>query len=146
MNAVLPSDQFADIDLSGPRFREAGDVTLDLFHRDGRVEDLWLGLQPRDFALLWRLAQRPGEPVAPSQLVAEAWRLHAEPACHSLAGHLARVRAKLESVGLAQLVRTNGAGEYFLDVPPAPNVSRAGEQRGGDGALDRGGRIGQSPG
>lgn len=118
MNAVLPSDQFADIDLNGPRFREAGDVTLDLFHRDGRVEDCWLGLQPREFALLWRLAERPGEPVPPPQLLAEAWRLHAEPACHSLAAHLARICAKLEGVGLARLVRTNDAGDYFLDAPP----------------------------
>ena len=37
------------------RYRDAGPVVLDLFHRDGRIERQWLGLHPREFALLWRL-------------------------------------------------------------------------------------------
>ncbi len=43
-----------------PRFRHLGDLTLDLFHHDGRVEDCWLALDPAEFELLWRLAKEPG--------------------------------------------------------------------------------------
>lgn len=42
-----------------PRFRDLGDLTLDLFHHDGRVEDRWLALDPAEFELLWRLANAP---------------------------------------------------------------------------------------
>ncbi len=60
MNAIPDQDRFPRSDVTIPRFREAGDVTLDLAHRDARVEDRWLALHPREFALLWRLAERPG--------------------------------------------------------------------------------------
>lgn len=118
MNAIPGADQFPEHGLMIPRFREAGDVTLDLFHRDGRVEDRWLALHPREFALLWRLAEQPGERITRQQLLAEVWRIHFEPETNSVAVHVARVRAKLESVGLARMIATHPDGGYFLDVPP----------------------------
>jgi len=51
---------FADGETVLPRFRHIVDLTLDLMHHDGRVEDLWLHLEPDEFALLWRLARQPG--------------------------------------------------------------------------------------
>lgn len=117
MNAIPSPDQFPDSEAMMPRFREAGDVTLDLFHRDGRVVDSWLGLHPREFALLWRLAQQPGERITRRQLLAEVWRIHFEPETNSVAVHVARVRAKLEPFGLARLIGTHPEGGYFLDAP-----------------------------
>lgn len=117
MNAI---PQFPDSDTLIPRFREAGDVTLDLFHRDGRVEDRWLGLHPREFELLWRLAEQPGERMTRQQLLADVWRIHFEPETNSVAVHVARVRAKLESFGLAKMLVTHPEGGYFLDTPPGP--------------------------
>jgi DNA-binding response OmpR family regulator len=144
MNAILSSDQFPASDVMIPRFREAGDVTLDLFHRDGRVVDLWLGLHPREFALLWRLAQQPGERMTKRQLLAEVWRIHFEPETNSVAVHVARVRAKLEPFGLARLIQTHPGGGYFLDAPPAAGLAcHAGADAGlaprgaGHGAADR---------
>jgi DNA-binding response OmpR family regulator len=119
MNAVPAPRQFPASDVMIPRFREAGDVTLDLLHRDGRVDDRWLALHPREFALLWRLAQQPGERITRQQLLAEVWRIHFEPESNSVAVHVARVRAKLEPFGLARLIGTHPDGGYFLDVPPA---------------------------
>lgn len=52
---------FADGETTLPRFRHVGDLTLDLMHHDGRVEDRWLALEPEEFALLWRLARDPGQ-------------------------------------------------------------------------------------
>jgi DNA-binding response OmpR family regulator len=125
VNASPPFGHFPDHDVMIPRFREAGDVTLDLFHRDGRVDDRWLALHPREFALLWRLAEQPGEPITRQQLLAEVWRIHFEPETNSLAVHVARVRAKLEPFGLARLIGTHPGGGYFLDAPPAPRLLRA---------------------
>lgn len=117
MNAVPAPRQFPGSDEMIPRFREAGDVTLDLFHRDGRVDDRWLALHPREFALLWRLAEQPGERITRQQLLAEVWRIHFEPESNSVAVHVARVRAKLEPFGLVRLIGTHPDGGYFLDVP-----------------------------
>lgn len=104
-----------------PRFREAGDVTLDLLHRDGRVEDRWLSLHPREFELLWRLAQEPGKRVSKRQLLADVWRISFEPETNSVAVHVARVRAKLHPFGLARILATHPEGGYYLDAPPGPS-------------------------
>jgi two-component system, OmpR family, response regulator len=126
VNAVPSPDQFPHSEAMIPRFREAGDVTLDLFHRDGRVVDSWLGLHPREFALLWRLAEQPGERITRRQLLAEVWRIHFEPETNSVAVHVARVRAKLEPFGLARLIGTHPEGGYFLNAPRAPGSSTIG--------------------
>lgn len=105
-----------------PRFIEAGDVTLDLFHRDGRVEDRWLHLHPREFELLWRLAQNPGERLTRKQLLADVWRIDREPGTNSVAVHVARVRSKLDHFGLGRMLVTHPQGGYFLDAPPGPSM------------------------
>lgn len=120
MNQPAAQPLFPDDDTLIPRFREAGDVTLDLFHRDGRVEDRWLGLHPREFALLWHLAQFPGEVFTQRQLLADVWRVNFEPETNRVAVHVARVRAKLSTFGLSHIVATHCDGGYFLDTPPGP--------------------------
>jgi DNA-binding response OmpR family regulator len=117
-----PHNLFPSSDTLIPRFREAGDVTLDLFHRDARVDDRWLGLHPREFELLWRLAEQPGKQLTRRQLLADVWRISFEPETNSLAVHVARVRAKLEPFGLARIVATHPEGGYFLDTPPGPSA------------------------
>lgn len=117
MNAPLASDEFSDRFLVCPRFREAGDVTLDRFHHDGRVDDRWLNLQPGEFALLWRLAARPAERLSENQLRSEAWPVAHDPEIDGIATHVAGLRAKLEPSGLAQLIGTDCDGRYFLDLP-----------------------------
>ncbi len=105
-----------------PRFREVGEVTLDLFHRDGRVDDRWLGFHPREFELLWRLAETPGERLTRRQLLSEVWRINHEPNTNSVAVHVARVRAKLGQCGLANMVVTHPDGGYYLEVPIDPSA------------------------
>ena len=115
---------FPDEDALIPRFREAGDVTLDLFHRDGRVDDRWVGFHPREFELLWRLAQQPGVRISRRELLADVWRIHFEPETNSVAVHVARVRSKLEPFGLAGILATHPEGGYFLNAPPGPSDFR----------------------
>jgi DNA-binding response OmpR family regulator len=124
VNLTRSFDEKRDKDEIMPRFREIGDVTLDLLHRDGRVEDSWLGLHPREFELLWRLALQPGKPVSKQTLLNDVWRITHEPSTNSLAVHVARVRAKLEPFGLSHLLATHPGGGYFIDVPANPGVFR----------------------
>lgn len=126
MISTDPPNLFPDSDALIPRFREIGDVTLDLVHRDGRVEDRWLNLHPREFELLWRLAQQPGERVTRKQLLTDVWRINFEPATNSLAVHVARVRAKLAPFGLSAIVATHPDGGYYCDAPPGPSAFASG--------------------
>ena len=95
-----------------PRLRTAGPLTLDLFHRDARAGDRWLALHPREFALLWRLAEQPGETVGRATLLREVWRLEFEPGTNSIEVHVSRLRAKLALAGIRDLVETARTGGY----------------------------------
>jgi DNA-binding response OmpR family regulator len=117
MNSLAADHFFPSSDTMIPRFRDAGEVTLDLFHRDGRVDDRWLGFHPREFELLWRLAEEPGKRVSKRQLLAEVWRINFEPETNSVAVHVARVRSKLEPVGMSRILATHPEGGYYLDAP-----------------------------
>lgn len=116
-----------------PRRRAHGRLLLDLLLRDGWVGERRLGLHPREFALLWRLAEAPGEPVAADALLSEVWQLNFRPETNSLAVHVCRLRAKLAVAGLAQIVRTTLSGGYVLAIDPS---SPAIPLRPGETALD----------
>ncbi len=122
MNSIAAYNLVPDEDALIPRFREAGDITLDLFHRDGRVADRWLGLHPREFELLWRLSEQPGVPMTRRQLLADVWRITIEPETNSVAVHVARVRAKLQVFDLEAILVTHPDGGYLLDVPSDPGA------------------------
>lgn len=115
---------WADTNTLMPRFLEAGDITLDLFHRDGRVDDSWLHLHPREFALLWRMAESPGEALSRKTLLEDVWRMRFDPETNSLAVHVSRLRSKLEPFGLCKIIETLPDGSYRLNAPPGPTTFR----------------------
>lgn len=122
MNAPLPSCYFPDIpeaEAAVPRFRAVGDLTLDLFNHDGRVDAEWLGLSLQEFALLWRLAAAPGERLTSPELSADARRVAFDPGGDAIAVHMAQVRAKLVAAGLPHLLRSDPEDGHFIDPPPA---------------------------
>lgn len=116
MNAPLASCCFHAGDVPAPRFREVGDLTLDRLHQDARVEDRWLRLQPREFALLWQLAERPGERVEETRLAADLRRLRTGGGSRDIAADAERLRASLRAVGLAQMLISDGTGGYCLAI------------------------------
>jgi DNA-binding response OmpR family regulator len=115
-----------------PRQRGHGQLRLDLLAREGHVGERRLVLHPREFALLWRLAEAPGEPVAPEALLSQVWQLNFRPETNSLAVHICRLRAKLAVAGLPQIIRTTPEGAYVLAAGPA------GPERDCVAAHDRG--------
>ena len=119
-----------------PRRRAHGRVQLDLLHREGWVGRHRLGLHPREFALLWRLAETPGVPVAPQVLLSEVWHLSHRPETNSLAVHVCRLRAKLAVAGLSHLLHTSPGG-YVLDLPEPGAADLPGAQPQRDQAVCR---------
>lgn len=97
-----------------PRWRNVGSLTLDLFHRDARHGARWLSLHPREFGVIWRLADTPGERVTRKQLLTDVWRLNHEPETNSVEVHVSRLRTKLAEVGCSGLVQTAPEGGYRL--------------------------------
>lgn len=97
-----------------PRHRRVGPLELDLLHRDARIAGRWLALHPREFALLWRLADAPGERVPRERLLRDVWRLAHVPETNSLEVHVSRLRAKLAVSKAAWLVETDPGGGYRL--------------------------------
>lgn len=122
-----------------PRRRGHGRLQLDLLTREGYVGERRLGLHPREFALLWRLAETPGEAVSADGLLSEIWQLHFKPQTNSLAVHVCRLRAKLAVAGLAQIIRTTPSGCYALAAGPVPENEGNGSAiplSGNDSMLD----------
>ena len=96
------------------RYRHHGGLKLDLLLREGFVAGKALGLHPREFALIWRLMETPGEPVEKVELLREVWRLSFVPETNSLAVHVSRLRSKLARAGLEGVVQTGLTGGYSL--------------------------------
>ncbi len=105
-----------------PRYRLLGQLRLDLLARDAFVARRPVGLNPREFALLWRLSDEPGRAVSPRDLLGDVWRLSFRPVTNSLAVHVSRLRAKLLLAGLDGLVETLPDGAYRLALAGEPPV------------------------
>ncbi len=105
-----------------PRSRHFGLLRLDLFARDAFVAERRLGLHPREFALIWRLADAPGRPLSKKILVRDVWRMAHVPETNSLAVHVYRLRAKLALAGLEWMLETTRDGGYLF-------VPRSGQSR-----------------
>ena len=97
-----------------PRYRYHGAMQFDLLSREGFVAGRALGLHPREFALLWRLADSPGEAVSARELLSDVWRLAFRPETNSLAVHISRLRAKLRLAGIDGVIETLPDGGYCL--------------------------------
>ncbi len=98
-----------------PREREAGPVTLDLIHRDGRVGQSLAGFAPaRIRADLAAGRKRPAAPVTRPELLRDVWRLRHEPETNSVQVHVSRLRSSSPCTGSGTLVATDPAGGYRL--------------------------------
>lgn len=102
------------------RCQTLGALRLDLVLRDGLTRGRRLRLHPREFALLWRLAEQPGQPVGRAKLLRDVFDLAFDPGTNSLAVHICRLRKKLALAGLRSIVvTTTSNGAYRLDIDTA---------------------------
>ncbi|MFT4054962.1 MAG: winged helix-turn-helix domain-containing protein [Novosphingobium sp.] len=108
-----------------PRHRRLGDLELDLLAREAYGQGKSLNLNPREFALIWRLADTPGEPVSKRDLIQDVWRMGFVPETNSIAVHMSRLRRKLSFVGMSGIIATASAGGYCLVSPSDEEVRPA---------------------
>ena len=99
-----------------PSQLRAGPILLDLFHRDGRVSGQWMGLHPREFEVLWRLAETPRIIVTRKELLKDVWRLDHDPETNRVEVNISRIRAKLHPFRLSHLLTTGARGGYQLNI------------------------------
>lgn len=97
-----------------PRRRDIGELSLDLLAREAFGKGKPLNLNPREFALLWRLADKPDQPVTKAEIIRDVWRMGFMPATNSIAVHMSRLRRKLAFVGMESIVETAASGGYCL--------------------------------
>ncbi len=97
-----------------PRFRNVGPLHLDLVDREAFADGRSLDLNPREFSLLWRLADEPRSVVSKQALIQDVWRMGFVPETNSIAVHMSRLRRKLGYAGLASIIATAPEGGYLL--------------------------------
>ncbi|MFK4875021.1 winged helix-turn-helix domain-containing protein [Novosphingobium sp. ZW T3_23] len=100
-----------------PRTRRVGRLTLDLLAREAFGDGKPLNLNPREFALVWRLADSIDQFVSKQALIYDVWRMGFVPETNSVAVHMSRLRRKLAFVGLAGVIETSPTGGYRLRMP-----------------------------
>ncbi|MGY6551243.1 MAG: hypothetical protein ACXIT4_05020 [Erythrobacter sp.] len=116
MTTLKAAALFSDGQTRLPRFCEIADLTLDLFHNDGRIADQWLGLEPEEFELLWRLATHPGKRVWEVSASSPERGLAARPD-GSMELQIRRLRKKLQPFGLEDLIVRHELGGVLLKAP-----------------------------
>ncbi|WP_052223230.1 winged helix-turn-helix domain-containing protein [Novosphingobium malaysiense] len=110
-----------------PRLRRIGNLELDLLAREGYGNGKPLNLNPREFALIWRLADSPNRTVSKQALIHDVWRMGFVPETNSIAVHMSRLRRKLGFAGLVGVIETASEGGYSLRI--AEEVSTRGAER-----------------
>jgi len=98
-----------------PRLCQAGDLELDLLTRKVTIGTKPLDLHPREFAILWRLAETPHRPVSRQSIIETGWKHGYCSETNSFAVHLSRLRSKLRFAGFADVVERVGDG-YRLAI------------------------------
>lgn len=99
-----------------PRMRRIGTLQLDLLAREGYGNGRPLNLNPREFALLWRLTDSPNRTVSKQALIQDVWRMGFVPETNSIAVHMSRLRRKLGFAGLTGVIETASEGGYSLRI------------------------------
>ena len=91
-----------------------GDLEVDLLHRRATVGDTALNLTPRELELLHCLLERRGEVVSRRELLELVWGYRFDPGTNVVDVHVARLRSKLQDVGLADLIGTRRGLGYVV--------------------------------
>lgn len=97
-----------------PRLRRVGPLVLDFFHRDARYGNKWLSLRPREYELLWRLAEASGGRVSREMLLRDVWRINHDPGTNRVEVHVSRLRSRLAYFGQEEMICTHPDGGYSL--------------------------------
>jgi two-component system copper resistance phosphate regulon response regulator CusR len=92
-----------------------GELEVDLLHRRASVRDTALNLTPKELELLHCLLARRGEVVSRREILEQVWGYRFDPGTNVVDVHVARLRSKLQDVGLGDLIGTRRRLGYAVD-------------------------------
>lgn len=92
-----------------------GNLTLDAVRRDAMRGDRWLGLSPREYALLACLCRHRGRIVTRAALLRAVWGLSFDPGTNVVQVHVSRLRKRLDPPGEPPMLATARGLGYRLD-------------------------------
>ena len=93
-----------------------GPITVDRGARQVFVSGDELELRPKEFDVLWALAEDAGRVVRRERLMDDVWDEHWHGSTKTLDVHIAGLRRKLEEAGIEQSIATLRGIGYRLDV------------------------------
>jgi two-component system response regulator RegX3 len=73
-----------------------GDIVIDFARRRAQQGRRRIELTPREFAVLWQLAEHPGSVVSRDELLRTVWGYHEPPLTRTVDIFIARLRRKIE--------------------------------------------------
>ncbi|MGB2874746.1 MAG: response regulator transcription factor [Gaiellaceae bacterium] len=85
-----------------------GNIVLDLARRQASLDGVTVALSDREFRLLHRLLQQPGEVVSRERLLADVWGYHFDPRSNVVEVCIRRLRKKLGPTTPIETVRNAG--------------------------------------
>ena len=95
-----------------------GDLSLDSKTRRAYLRSRLIELTPREWDLLWLLAEHPGEAFTRSELLDKIWGISHDGFEHTVNSHINRLRAKLNEARGGQLIQTVwGTGYRLVNLP-----------------------------
>ncbi|MEO8545786.1 MAG: response regulator transcription factor [Burkholderiaceae bacterium] len=95
---------------------QIGDLRVDLFERIVERAGRQIILQPREFRLLVFFMMHPGQLLTRSMLLEAVWHYRFDPQTNVVDVQVSRLRAKIDTPGVAQLIHTvRGAGYRMSD-------------------------------
>jgi DNA-binding response OmpR family regulator len=114
--------RYAQLDHLGPIEINIGDLELNMARTEVRRNGTLVSLTPKEYAILWVLAQHRGAVVNRTTLVEQCWDEFADPMSNVIEVHVAALRRKL---GMPSLIRTvRGTGYLLEEVGPPMSVVR----------------------
>jgi DNA-binding response OmpR family regulator len=104
---------------------ESGDLWLDVSSRRCRIRGMEIGLRPKEFDLLARLAAEPGRVITRERLMSDVWDQNWFGSTKTLDVHVAALRRRLGETALAvgtdripTITTLRGYGYRLDEVPP----------------------------
>jgi DNA-binding response OmpR family regulator len=95
---------------------QVGPIAVDRAARQAFVMKDEIELRPKEFDLLWALAEEAGRVVRREQLMDDVWDTHWQGSTKTLDVHIAGLRRKLEEAGVEESIVTLRGIGYRLDV------------------------------
>jgi two-component system OmpR family response regulator len=92
------------------------DMELDLIERSVRRNGTVLDLKTTEFRLLEYMMRNSGQTLTRSMIFEAVWNYHFDPYTNLIEVHMARLRKKIDTPGLPQLIHTVWGTGYMLGV------------------------------